>query len=226
MVKVSCIIPAYNEEKRIRNVLEIVAVHPLIDEIIVIDDGSVDETKKIVLGFEKIKLIIHEYNLGKSASLYDGIKNSSGEYLVFLDADLTNLKEKDLTHIILPVLSGSADISMSLRKNTPIWWRVIGIDAITGERVLPKINLMPYAEKILHLRPYAFEVFLNELVIKNKQKVKVVPWPTVGQLSKSDKKGIVLGLLGDFNMMKEIINTVTFWGLMGQIIKLRKLRIK
>ena len=226
MTKISCIIPAYNEGKRIRNVLEVVAVHPLIDEVIVIDDGSIDETKKVALEFKKVKLIVHERNLGKSASLYDGIKESSGNYLFFIDADLTYLNAQNITDMIAPVTSGMADVSLSLRKNTPIQWHILGIDYITGERVLSRDIILPHLNKILSLKPFAFEVFLNDLIIKNKCRLKIVPWSNVYTSSKVKKIGLWKGLKGDFFMCIEIIKTVSIFGLFYQIIKMRNLRVK
>ena len=54
---ISCIIPAYNEGPRIKAVLDVVAAHPLIDEIIVVDDGSSDDTAALASGREKVVLI-------------------------------------------------------------------------------------------------------------------------------------------------------------------------
>lgn len=226
MLKISCIIPAYNEEKRIRNVLGVLATHPLINEVIVIDDGSIDGTRKIILQFKSVKLIIHERNLGKSVSLYDGIKNSSGDYIFFLDADLSYLNTKNITDMILPVLNDEADISMSLRKNTPIQWHMIGIDYITGERFLSRNIVISHLDEIMLLKPFAFEVFLNELIIKNNYRVKVIPWSNVYTSSKIKKRGLWKGLKGDFFMCVEILRTVSIFNLVYQIKKLKNLRVK
>ncbi|HEY5501219.1 MAG TPA: glycosyltransferase family 2 protein, partial [Candidatus Humimicrobiaceae bacterium] len=91
MKKVSCIIPAYNEGERIEKILNIIIGHPLIYEIIVIDDGSKDNTKEIIEKFEGITFIKHEKNQGKSISVYDGIVKATGEYILMLDADLIGL---------------------------------------------------------------------------------------------------------------------------------------
>lgn len=223
---ISIIIPAYNEGKRIRKVLQVVTAHPLIDEIIVIDDGSIDETRKNILEFEKVKLIIHEHNLGKSVSLYDGIKKSSGDYIFFLDADLMYLNAQNITDMVFPILNGAADVSISLRKNTPIQWHILGIDYITGERILPRDIIIYHLDEILFLKPFGFEVFLNELIIKNKYRLKIVPWSNVYTLSKVKKIGLRKGLRGDFVMCKDILKTVSLFNLCYQIIKMRNLRVK
>jgi len=67
-----------------------------------------------------------------------GSKKSSGDYIFFLDADLMYLNAQILLIWCSPYLNGAADVSISLRKNTPIQWHILGIDYITGERILPR----------------------------------------------------------------------------------------
>src|SRR5258708_22636463 len=123
MSDISCIIPAYNERKNIGGVLSAVKDHPLIKEVIVVDDCSSDGTgdfvKSQILLSGNIRLITHAINGGKSRSVYDGIKNSTGSHLFFLDADLEHVTAEDITRLIEPVTSGFADLTISLRGNTP-----------------------------------------------------------------------------------------------------------
>lgn len=58
MKKITCIIPAYNEARRIAQILQLAATHPLIDEVIVVDDGSTDETGDIARNFERVRVIV------------------------------------------------------------------------------------------------------------------------------------------------------------------------
>ncbi|MDP2905333.1 MAG: glycosyltransferase family 2 protein, partial [Candidatus Omnitrophota bacterium] len=83
----SIIIPAFNEERGLSEVLgNLTKLFPA-DEIIVIDDGSTDGTQKVASAFKGIKLIKHEKNYGYGASLKTGIAQASNEKLVFFDAD-------------------------------------------------------------------------------------------------------------------------------------------
>ncbi len=84
---VSIIIPCYNHAHYLPKALESVFIqqYPSI-EIIVVDDGSVDNTKEVALSYPQVKYV-YQQNSGLSAARNTGIKNSSGEYLVFLDAD-------------------------------------------------------------------------------------------------------------------------------------------
>jgi len=100
MTELSVIIPVYNEEKRIGSTLPKI-FHYLnkknIDyEIIVVDDGSTDQTIPIVENFPKCNLLRHEKNKGKGATVRTGIKYASGEFILFTDADYsTPIEELD-----------------------------------------------------------------------------------------------------------------------------------
>lgn len=225
-IKVSCVIPAYNEAKNISGVLSVVHNHPLVNEIIVVDDCSKDETKEVVKKFENIKLIIHEKNKGKSHSVVDGIKESGGEFIFLLDADLTGFTFEDITNLIEPIISGKADVSISLRGNTPWLWHALGIDWISGERVFAKKFIKPYLEEIKNLRPFGLEVFMNKQIIKNKLRIKVVLWKKVASPLKFKKTGFFKGLINEFFMRLDIIKTISFFGKYYQITKMYFLKVK
>lgn len=95
MVKVSVIIPTYNRAKYIRRALESVLAQTYQDyEIIVVDDGSMDNTREILAEFEgKIKYIVQK-NQGSAAARNRGIQESKGEYIAFLDSDDIWIPEK------------------------------------------------------------------------------------------------------------------------------------
>jgi len=88
-MKVSLVIPAFNEEKALRAVIHEYA--PYADEIIIVDDGSSDSTCRIAesLENEKVRLFRHEKNQGKVAALRTGVGHSSGDIVIFTDADCT-----------------------------------------------------------------------------------------------------------------------------------------
>jgi glycosyltransferase involved in cell wall biosynthesis len=89
--KVSIIIPVYNEEKTLRTVLEAVKkaeVCGLEKEIIIIDDGSTDQTKEIVNNVTDAKVFSHQKNQGKGAAIQTGIRHATGEIILIQDADL------------------------------------------------------------------------------------------------------------------------------------------
>lgn len=135
--KVAAIIPAYNEAERIEGVLNALSQSKLIDEIIVVDDGSTDKTGEIVSKFKKIKYIKNKKNLGKSASMQRGVNESKSKIIFFCDADLIDFKGEYADKIIKPVLEGKFDMYIGLRKN--FMQRAIKKWAInSGERAISR----------------------------------------------------------------------------------------
>jgi glycosyltransferase involved in cell wall biosynthesis len=109
------IIPAYNEEKTVANVVKVVKSLNYIREVIVVDDGSTDQTAKLAVK-AGATVISHLKNRGKGAAIKTGFNNSKGDIVVFLDADLHNLTRSQVDNIIKPIMSGEADITKTKFK--------------------------------------------------------------------------------------------------------------
>lgn len=228
MKTVSCVIPAYNESQRIGNVMEVVAGHPLISEVLVIDDGSkdVEETAKIVAKYPEIRFIRHEINQGKSKALYTGITNAQGEYLFFLDSDLIGLTKENITDLINPIMTEKAGISISMRKNSPWIDRKIGIDFISGERVFHKSMLDGYLEEIPKLSRFGVETFLNTIIIKKEWPIAVVYWPNVISPYPVTKRGLLSGIQVQAGMIIDICSIIPFYMIPHMFYKMRTLMIQ
>jgi len=224
--KISCIICAFNEEKRISVVLSALKNHPYINEIIVIDDGSTDKTKDIVKQFDFVKLISQEKNGGKSKAMARGIKEASYDILIFLDADILSITSDDITELVKPVLENKSDMSISLRRNSLWIYKKIGLDFVSGERVISKKYLINELEEIEKLPGFGIEVFMNRIIIKNKLRVKIVKWNNVRVERKRDKIGFWKGTMGDFLMIKEIMKVISFKEIIFQNYKFLKLSKK
>lgn len=223
-MRVSCLIPAHNEAPRIGAVLDAALANPLIDEVIVIDDGSTDGTAHVA-SRPGVRLLHMARNGGKTRALAAGIALSQGEYLLFLDADLVGLTIHDLTRLIQPVLSGKAATSISLRRNAPFLWRWIGLDYISGERVLPRRMLEPHSETLCRLPRFGIEVFINTLWIAARHPIAVVRWNGVDSPAKAAKTGLLAGLLADIGMMADIFGTVGPANALNQIIRMTAQRV-
>jgi glycosyltransferase involved in cell wall biosynthesis len=84
---VSVVIPAWNEETTIGALIDQVKEYKEVDEIVVVDDGSADDTGKIAKS-RGAKVLRHEHNMGKGRSLIDGVNEAKGDVIILMDADL------------------------------------------------------------------------------------------------------------------------------------------
>ncbi len=225
MIKVSCIIPAYNEGPRLEKVINVAISHKLIDEVIVINDASTDNTQEVIGRFPTIRFIEHSNNKGKSQSIYDGLKLALGEIIIMLDADLIGLTANNLDLLLEPVLNDKADISVSLRINSPKIWRIIGLDFISGERVFPKQLIDSQIDKIPYLPKFGLEVFLNNIIIKHRYRLKIVNWPNVISPFKYKKHGLWSGFIGEIKMIADIFKTISPITYVWQIFMMLRLKI-
>jgi glycosyltransferase involved in cell wall biosynthesis len=114
--KVCAIIPAYKEEKRIESVIIEIEKAKLVDEIIVVDDGSKDNIEDVCKKHKRVKLIKNKKNRGKAFAMDTGVKKTKAEIIIFLDADLINLTYELIDKIILPVKKGDYEMFIATRK--------------------------------------------------------------------------------------------------------------
>jgi len=121
-MKLSTIIPVYNEKDTILKILEKIeaVVLPFEREIIIVDDGSTDGTKKIVESLkDKYKVILHEENQGKGSAIRTGIREATGDIILIQDADL-EYDPQDYPSLIEPISNGRESVvygSRNLKKN-------------------------------------------------------------------------------------------------------------
>ena len=122
--KLSIVIPAYNEEKTISNILDKVIKVNLIagikKELIIVDDCSKDATLQVLNEYCKthnkldIKVLHHEVNQGKGAALHTGIAHATGEYLIIQDADM-EYDPREYNDLLKPIIEGFADVVFGSR---------------------------------------------------------------------------------------------------------------
>ncbi len=120
--QLSVIIPAYNEEDGIAEILDrVLSARSALEgmgvcglEVIVVDDGSKDRTAEIVRGYSDVRLIIHQKNRGYGGALKTGFANAQGDLLSFLDADGTYPPEY-FPQLCQPIIQGDADLVVGSR---------------------------------------------------------------------------------------------------------------
>jgi glycosyltransferase involved in cell wall biosynthesis len=114
----SIVIPAYNEARRIRDTLESVCrfreSKPYSIELIVVDDGSTDQTVETVSGFPGIRLVRNDRNHGKGFTVRHGVLEARGEFILFTDADLSAPIE-EVDKLLAALQSSGADAAIGSR---------------------------------------------------------------------------------------------------------------
>ena len=222
---VSAIIPVYNEAPRVAKVLDAVIGHALVDEVIVINDGSSDDSEAVLKARPSIRLISYRPNRGKSHAALMGLRAAKNELVMILDADLLGLTPRNITDLIEPVAAGDADMSLTLRQNSLHIYRFFGLDFVSGERVFHKYIIRDL-ETLGRLPGYGLESFLNEIVVQKKMRLKVVRWDNVICPRKSAKVGWWAGTTADFQMVWSIISYLSLPGVIKVFLAMRRQKIK
>lgn len=114
----SIIIPAYNEERAIGVVLEALSSAPDLEgaEILVVDDGSTDGTSEVVSEFYRARLVRHSTNMGYGAAISTGVNASSGQYIVWFDADGQH-RVQDLEAVARTLVEENLDYCIGSRSD-------------------------------------------------------------------------------------------------------------
>ena len=222
---ISVVIAAYNEAPRIAEVLSVVEHHPLIGEVIVINDGSTDNTSQVANKFD-VKLIENKNNLGKTLSIKKGIKNSKYNLILLLDADLKGLNQNYIKMLVSPVIDGKVDWTLSLRKNSFKIMKLMKMDWMSGERVIPKHLLN---DPIIWSRPdigYSLETLINKSLLTKKTTFRTVYLDNVSNINKSKKIGFIKGWFNNIIMVKQISKVVPIYEFFWQFLKMSYLNRK
>jgi dolichol-phosphate hexosyltransferase len=137
-VKLSILMPVYNEEERIADALKqaLAVDYPCEIELVVVDDGSRDGTSEVLgrVDDARLRVITHQRNAGKGAAIKTAVDNAEGEYMVILDADL-EYDPQDIPRLLEPVLDGRATVVYGNRTfgshSSYSFWYVVGNKGVT-----------------------------------------------------------------------------------------------
>ena len=196
--KVTAIVPVYNEEKTIGNVLRVLTSHNGLHEIIVVDDGSTDGTQKILRQF-KVKVIRLKKNIGKGGAVRIATKSIKSDIILLIDADLIGLRKEHIDNLLGPVVKGNAAMVIGLRdKGNAIANMIMPYFPLTGgERAILTKVFMDIRKSPL-IEGWGLESVINDYCKKKKLKVVKVKFNGVDHIGLQTRK------YGLMDFLKEI----------------------
>lgn len=194
-MKLTVIIPAYNEKNTIQEIVRRVQATKLVDEIIIVDDGSTDGTRALIApmdGKDNIKVILHEKNQGKGAAVSTGISAASGDVLMIQDADL-EYDPREYPNLMKPIEEGLADVVYGSRflgapHRAILFWNMVAnklltlmtnvlynnilTDMETGYKVFKREVV---ADMKIHAKRFDFEPEFTAKILKKNVRLFEVP---------------------------------------------------
>ncbi len=189
-MSVSAIVCAYNEEKTVKPILEVLLSHPKVDEVIVVNDGSTDRTEKVIGSIKSDKLvkIHHQKNLGKGAAVAAAVRTSRGEFLLLCDADLKNFHPRHVDLLLTPLLIESNCMVIGLREPHHAHEKTFGLfmRSFGGERSLKKQSILPILDR-LRSSGYGIEAILNLRLLHQGKHIYYMPLPKLIHVIKQEK---------------------------------------
>lgn len=194
-MKITVIIPVYNEKRTILEILRRVQAMETADEILVVDDGSTDGTCEVlqdVDGKYPVRVIFHEANQGKGAAVRTGIQSATGDVIIIQDADL-EYDPREYPNLLRPIQEGIADVVYGSRflggaRRPILFWNMVANKILTLVTNILYNNILTDMEtgyKVfrrqvvdgmkLHARRFDFEPEFTAKILKRKVRIFEVP---------------------------------------------------
>lgn len=137
-MKISVVVPVYNERTTIEEIYENIKAVDIDKEIIFIDDGSTDGSREILQGLanEFTRIVFHDRNRGKGAALRSGFQHATGDIVIIQDADL-EYDPAQYPRLIKPIIEGKADVVYGSRfvsgeyRRVLLFWHMVGNKLLT-----------------------------------------------------------------------------------------------
>lgn len=226
---VSAVIPAFNEAATVGEVVSSAIGHPDILEVIVVDDGSTDDTPHAAesAGARVVRL---DRNSGKARALETGVRAARHDIILFMDADVTGQTTESLSRIMQPIIDGRFEMYVGVRARKTLWLnRLLRLfPIIGGERALTRRLWDAVPRK--HKSRFQIEIALNYTAKQFERGMGFELVPGTLHRVKERKYGILLGLLRRIQMMADILTISVRLYVLGTIARnaarfFKKLRV-
>jgi len=209
-MKVAAIVPALNEEKNIAKVLKALLASKDIDEVIVVDDGSVDRTAEVSRETgAKVLSLPKKGGSGKGNAMREGIKSTDADVIVFFDADLIGLTPEHASLLVKPILNEGVLMAVGMRERrwkgaiSEFMIKVDPLSAIAGERAIKRHIFEAIPSDFI--QGFMVETALNYYCLINKLKVRYVKLKGLDIIVKEKKWGLLKGLKSRVRMMWQLL---------------------
>jgi glycosyltransferase involved in cell wall biosynthesis len=205
-MQVSAIIPAFNEEKTIAQVIRPLQQVREIMEVIVVSDGCTDATPEIA-SQEGAQVIAYPDNLGKGGAMMLGLEEAAGEVILFLDADLIGLTPRHVVDLLRPVLENRVEMSVGIFDHGRLTTDLAQMLApfLSGQRAVKRSLLERISN--LDMTRFGVEMALTRYVHLHGIQVAEVLLPDLSHVMKEEKFGLWKGLRERMKMYWEIAKT-------------------
>ncbi|HUP48167.1 MAG TPA: glycosyltransferase family 2 protein [Thermoanaerobaculia bacterium] len=202
---ITAIIAAYNEEKTLADVLTALTGNPLIDEVIVVSDGSTDDTVRIAREFGVTTIALRE-NRGKGHAMRVGVEWASHDTFFFVDGDMYNVSEAHIEALVLPVLRGECDMNIGIRHRG----RVLDFlhlkmqcgPVLSGIRVMRRCVWETVPPQ--YMERFKIEAALNRFCSRAGYTQQQTVIHDLGHVTKESKRGVLNGLRSRWEMSSEV----------------------
>lgn len=201
---IAVIVPAFNEEKTIRRTIHVLQHVDILDEIIVVNDGSSDRTAEVVAEELGVTLVNLSENRGKGGAVRAGLDRTQADIIMLLDADLVGLRKQHIVDLVKPVLMDKAKATMGVFTEGRTMTDLAQLVApkLSGQRAILR-ELLASAD--IEDTRFGVEVAINRHLEDMGVDIFEVELENLSQVTKEEKMGLIKGVTARAVMYYDVL---------------------